>query len=491
MSVARHSAFVTVLLAAVAAVSVAACSSGGSTTPAPTPRPSPGICAKGQSEVRRTFTLNGRTYVMAGISKSGAAKWVPGQMWVQFSSQAYRQATAGALQSLHAIADGQTDRAGFQTFDLPAGQNVDQAVAAMHGKPGVRRAGKLALRYPQVTPNDPSFIDDNFEQWALYQINMPAAWSITTGSANVHIAIVDTGYDLGNTDVASKVDTSAVFVSGSPSSSPQDCDGHGTNVSGIAAADTNNGLAVAGVGFNVHLLEARVFPYGTNPAASEGDIAKGINWAVTNGADVINLSLGSPTDDPGGPEDTAVANAIAAGVIVVAAAGNDFNPSGIDWPAALPNVIAVGATSLNDHGNFNVPAGATEYVAPYSNFSPRLDVVAPGGDPDPRQQSCNPDPNPAVGCPDYLQWILGLYSATASGATGGEPQMALFAGTSQATPHVSGLAALMVSKALADSKSLSPASARAIIRTHAVNISDLHQGSGRIDAQATLNDPAL
>jgi hypothetical protein len=492
MSVARRTSFVTASLIAVAATSIAACSSGGSSTPSPTPHPTSGACAAGQSVARRTFTIDGRTYVMAGMSKSGAAQWVPGQMWVRFSSPSYRPATASALQSLHAVADGQTDRAGFQTFDLPAGQDVDQAIAAMRGKPGVMRAGRLALRYPQATPNDPYFFDNNYQQWALYQINMPSAWNLSTGSTSVHIAIIDTGYDLANTDVAQKVDTSAVFVSGSPNSSPQDCDGHGTNVSGIAAAATDNGLAVAGVGYNVHLLEARVFPYGSNPSASEGDIANGINWAVSTGADVINLSLGSPTDDPGGPEDVAVANAIAAGVIVVAAAGNDSNYTGIDFPAALPNVISVGATSLNDFGNYNVPAGASEYVAAYSNFSARLDVVAPGGDPDARQQTCTPNPNPAVGCPDYLQWILGLYSGTASGASGGEPELALFAGTSQATPHVSGLAALMVSKALADGKGLTPASARSIIKSHAVGITvPLHEGSGRIDAQATLNDPLL
>jgi serine protease len=493
MSVARHSAFVTASLAAAAAVSIAACSGGGSSNPGPTPRPSPtaGLCAAGQSGARRTFTVDGRSYVMAGMSKSGAAKWVPGQMWVRFSSPTFRQATAGALQSLHAVADGQTDRAGFQTFDLPAGQDVDQAVASMRGKPGVLRAGRLALRYLQVIPNDPDFSLDNYQQWALYQINMPAAWSITTGSALVHIAVIDTGYDLNNTDVASKVDNSAVFVSGSPNASPQDCDGHGTNVSGIAAADTNNGLAVAGVGFNVHLLEARVFPYGANPSASEGDIANGINWAVANGADVINLSLGSPTDDPGGPEDNAIINAINAGVIVVAAAGND-GLNQIDFPAARPNVIAVGATWLDDHGNYNNTVGATELVAHYSNFGSRLDVVAPGGDPDTRQTMCNPDPNPAHGCPDFPQWILGLYSATAPGGSGGEPQLALFAGTSQATPHVSGLAALMVTKARADGITLTPANARTIIKNHAVALPNpSHEGSGRIDAQGTLNDIGL
>ncbi|HEY5094972.1 MAG TPA: S8 family serine peptidase [Candidatus Eremiobacteraceae bacterium] len=484
MSAVRNPKFISASFIVAAAVSLAACSGGGSTTPGPTPRPSvsPGICTTGQSATRRTINVDGRTYVMASMSKSGLQKWVPGKIYVRFASSTFHQATSNALQSLRALPDGQMDRAGFQVFDIPVGQDVDDAVAAMRGQTGVIRAGKLAVRYPQFLPNDQRF--DNIEQWALFQINMPSAWDITKGSANVHIAIIDTGYDQANTDVASKVDLSAVFVTGSPNSSPEDCDGHGTNVSGIAAAVTNNGIGVAGVGDNVHLLEARVFPYGNNPSAGENDIANGINWAVAHGADVINLSLGSPSDDPGGPEDVAVANALTAGVIVVAAAGNDSNYTAIDFPAALTGVISVGATSLNDHGNPNQPAGATEYVAAYSNFSSHLDVVAPGGDPDQNQQNCTPG---TAGCPDYLQWILGLYSGDAAGATGPQPDLALFAGTSQATPHVSGLAALMVSKAEADGLTLTPQNARSLIKLHADLISDPHQGSGRINAQATLN----
>jgi subtilisin family serine protease len=488
MSVVRHSTFAYASLTALAAVTLAACSGGGgSTTPAPRPSPTAGLCTTGQSEGRRAFTVDGRNYVMASMSKSGAAKWVPGKMYVRFSTPSFNQAIANRLQSIHAVVDGQTDRAGFQVFDLPVDQDVDAAVAAMRGQPGVIHAGKLALRYLQFTPNDTEF--NNVHQWALFHLNMPAAWDLTKGLATVHIAIIDTGYDLANPDIASKVDASKVFVSGSPNSSPQDCDGHGSNVSGIAAAVTNNAEGVAGVGDLVHLLEARVFPYGANPSASESDIAAGINWAVANGADVINLSLGSPTDDPGGPEDTAIANAIAAGVIVAAAAGNDGVYTKIDFPAALPNVISVGATSLIDTSPNN-PVGTTEHVAAYSNFSARLDVVAPGGDPDNFQQTCQP---PAPGCPDYNQWILGLYSGDAPGAQGPQPDEALFAGTSQATPHVAGLAALMVSKQQFDGKpTLTPQSARTIIKNHAVGIDfPLHEGSGRIDALGTLNDPAL
>jgi subtilisin family serine protease len=96
-----------------------------------------------------------------------------------------------------------------------------------------------------------------------------------------------------------------------------------------------------------------------------------------------------------------------------------------------------------------------------------------------------------VGCPDFLQWILGLYSASAPGMAQQQPDLELFAGTSQATPHVSGLVALMVSKAIADGLTLTPQSARTIIKKDAANISDPHQGKGRIDALKTLNDTGI
>src|ERR1700736_2987555 len=167
---------------------------------------------------------------------------------------------------------------------------------------------------------------------------MPGAWGITTGLASLRVAILDTGYDLGNPDLAGKVDLFAVFDKGDGTvhagASIQDCDGHGTDVSGIAAADTNNSTDVAGVGWDVHLIEARVFPQSASAGASSQDIASAINWAVTNGAKVINLSLGSAGPD-NVFEEPAVSAALTAGVVVVAATGND-GKNLVDYPAARP-----------------------------------------------------------------------------------------------------------------------------------------------------------
>jgi subtilisin family serine protease len=152
----------------------------------------------------------------------------------------------------------------------------------------------------------------------------------------------------------------------------------------------------------------------------------------------------------------------------------------LDYPAADPSVLAVGASALNDNGTPRDYATSTEYVASYSNYvlSPAPNeyyVVAPGGDPSVAQQECSTE-----ACLDFLQWILNLYSNTAHI---GHDEISLYAGTSQATPHVAGLAALMLTK----DGTLTPAQIGSIISTSAHNIGDVKQGHGRIDALAALN----
>ncbi|MFI5389549.1 MAG: S8 family serine peptidase, partial [Candidatus Eremiobacterales bacterium] len=198
------------------------------------------------------------------------------------------------------------------------------------------------------------------------------------------------------------------------------------------------------------------------------------------GAKVINLSLGSTGADPT-YEEPAVARAIAAGVTVVAAAGNG-NARGVgqptlDFPAADAGVIAVGASALCDGSSARDFAGAYEYVASYSNYTTdrsKRYVVAPGGDPSAQQVEC-----PVSSCIDYLQWILNLYSTT---AFGGGSQTVLIAGTSMASPPGAGVAALMLS---AD-PNLSPSQIATMITSTATNINDPRQGYGRVDADAAL-----
>lgn len=389
------------------------------------------------------------------------------------------------------------------TLAIPA--NADPRIAArtVRALPGVIDAGPIALRHTlDVIPDDPDFGSLPYDpqnpavsnppiEWDMYVMSLPHAWSRSQafGTSSVRVAIIDTGYDTHNADLqGGRVVASVVFDRGDGSvdsgASIQDGDGHGTDTTGIAAGDTNNAVATAGIAGGVDLIEARVFPtpspQHTNPPASTRDVAAAIDWAVANGAKVINLSLGSTTADTT-YEEPAVARAIAAGVTVVAAAGNG-NARGVgqpmlDFPAADPGVIAVGASALCDASSARDFGTAFEYVATYSNYTletSKFFVVAPGGDPSSQQIQC-----PVSTCIDYLQWILNLYSTT---AFGGGSTTVLIAGTSMASPHVAGVAALMLS----ENSSLTPAQIATIVTSTAIDISDPHEGHGRVDANAAL-----
>jgi len=387
----------------------------------------------------------------------------------------------GAITRLESVPSGQTAAALMATLQQ---NNAVVAVAQPHRR--------YALASTPVTPNDPLFPT---EQWDMYRISAPNAWGYTEGSASINIAIIDTGLDVTQGDFGgSKVTYAEEVLNGVATvgtAAAQDQDGHGTNVSGIAAAATNNAIGFAGTGFNTSLQAYRIFPtpisplytsdpnYGTNTA----DEAQAIYDAVKNGAKVINLSLGAPPLDAQGnvgfdqTEYTAVEYAISQGVVVVAAAGNEA-AGVLDFPAAYQGVISVGATGLNDNNtNPNVTPSYTsslpDTVASYSNYGPGLSVVAPGGDP----SSANDG--------DLLHWITNTYSTAVTDPSqqcSGNPCDAQIAGTSQATPHVSGAAALM----LAHTASLSPAQIAQILESTADNIGDARQGHGRLNLYRAL-----
>ena len=369
-------------------------------------------------------------------------------------------------------------------------------------------------------------------QWDMHAISLGHAWAYSSaadappgylnasamGSSSVRVAVVDTGADVTHPELASKVVYTHCFITDinsgvqSTSNYVTDLDGHGTDVAGIAASAINNSLGFVGVGGNVSLIVERVFPsppsnctsqLSSNPqacstSASTADIASAIGDAVAHGAKVVNLSLGASCaggDDP--LEANAVASAIASNVVVVAASGNESGTS-LDAPACDPNVIAVGASALADGfptGTYSSGAPGTssapvEYVASYSNYqagSTTWGLVAPGGDP--------ANVGPGV---DDLHWIENIYSSTAMGGATCTPDFeapsgsqgdcrVLIAGTSQATPHVSGAAALLLSV----QPSLTPAQVRNYLCSDAYvlpGVSAAAQGCGRLDIYRAMAD---
>lgn len=180
------------------------------------------------------------------------------------------------------------------------------------------------------------------EQWGLTRLEGESVQALANGSG-VRVAVIDTGVEGSHPDLSHAV-LPGFDVIGT-SDGRVDPNGHGTHIAGIIAASSNNGVGTAGLASGVEILPVRALDetgYG-----DDAGIAEGVLWAVDNGADVINLSLGSPTRDP--VLAAAVDSAISRGVTVVASSGNDgANGNPISYPAALPGVIAVSATSFGD-----------------------------------------------------------------------------------------------------------------------------------------------
>lgn len=341
--------------------------------------------------------------------------------------------------------------------------DVEDALEAARNDPNVLGA----MRDPVVT----SFMNTNDQflpnQWNLRNLGVAGsgntAWDliptpINTTTGTVKVAIIDTGVDKTHPDLAGKFDSdpknwvncyldpaAPTPIPGAPVSctlnSGNDVDGHGTHVAGIVAAATDNTIGVAGTGFGVKLMSVRVL--NNNGVGTLTDVIRGMKWAADNGAKVINLSLGSYEYDMQ-PEDGIDPKALLQadgvdyawnkGVVILAAAGNcgsggngckRYGSDGTtvvheivnekSYPAVLNNVISVGALNT------------TNQITAYSERgSDKVDVAAPGG-------TGNGNTS-----------ILSLFPADLVTPTPGVTAYYAYAsGTSMATPHVSGVAALL------------------------------------------------
>ncbi len=233
--------------------------------------------------------------------------------------------------------------------------------------PGVLSAEPGAVRSACLLPNDPfySVASSSHGQWSLPRIGMPEAWDMETGSSDVVVAILDTGIDKDLPDFAGRIVSPYSALDQSTDwPSWQDNTGHGTAVAGVAVAQGNDAQGMAGVAWNVKIMPVKIAGYGDT---YDYTLADGIYWAVDHGADVINISFAG--DVVTEVEEAAVNYALAHDVIVVAAAGNKAW-KGIYFPAALPGVIAVGATEESP----------TNSRASFSATGAELDLVAPGTD---------------------------------------------------------------------------------------------------------------
>ncbi|HEV2755296.1 MAG TPA: S8 family serine peptidase [Actinomycetota bacterium] len=288
-------------------------------------------------------------------------------------------------------------------------------------------AGVLGAPASGEVPGDPYAS----QQWGLTRIEADKAWALADGSG-VTIAVVDSGVDLGHPDLADKIVShpDADFVDGKgDTDGSQDEAGHGTHVAGIAAAVTNNGIGVAGVAPGASVLPVRVLD--ENEKGTTARVAAGVRYAADKGAQVINLSVSydarGHVDSITGsmrPVHDAVSYALGKGAVVVASSGNDSLPVCAE-PAAVSGVLCVGAVDRSDRPAY------------YTNFDSRRSknyLVGPGGD-------------QAITCAND---ILSTYLRGAAQSCSSVDGYDSIAGTSMAASFVSGVAALLSSKGLAN-----------------------------------------
>ncbi|MFW5947855.1 MAG: S8 family serine peptidase, partial [Gemmatimonadota bacterium] len=319
---------------------------------------------------------------------------------------------------------------GIKVLNVPAGREITVA-RALSNNPNVEFAEPDYLRTfgdPAVMPVNDPFIGykwdlDNDGNIYDSQGNVLATtgaadadmdWreaveAVSSSNGSARIGIMDTGIRNDHEELTGRIAAQYDFFDGD--SNAEDDNGHGTHVAGIAAAATDNDTGTAGVAYtgNVDFAIAKVCgqsnpgPYGYGCPLSA--IAEGIVWAVDNGANVLNLSLGGGSGSDA--EQSALQYARDNGVLPFCAAGNDGGA--VSYPAAFPECVAVSATDWGDD------------LASYSNFGPEVELAAPGGDDED---------------PDGYSYILSSYNESSS-------SYAFLAGTSMASPQAAGLGALL------------------------------------------------
>jgi serine protease len=325
---------------------------------------------------------------------------------------------------------------GIVTF--AEGSSIEAAIEELRLSPLVAEVSPNYLHHTSFTPNDPYY---NQYQLNLRQIYLPQAWDLSTGQGAV-VAVIDTGFRTsGMSDSPKNLLTGYDFWGGD--SNPNDFIGHGTHVSNTVAERTDNGIGCAGAAFNARILPCKVFP-DYDAGAYEGDIIDAINWAVDQGADVINMSLGG--GGYVGQTKTAINNAVDNECLVFVASGNDGERD-VDYPARYDEAIAVGAT--NQHS-----VGESPRRSSFSNYGPGLDITAPGAN---------------IVQETFNGSSVGFYGAY---------------GTSSASPHAAAVGALLVARGGADALAI-----RAAIESTARSPQGTWTDSlgwGEIDAHAAL-----
>jgi serine protease len=441
--------------------------------------------------------------------ESSSLRYAPNRVLVKFREGTTVGAGTSRLRGVQQAV--RLPHADFDVVEIDGGLDPEAFASELAAQADVEYAQAAYRVYPRLRPNDPLYD----RQWNFQRLGMEAAWDINPGaSTSVIVAVLDTGLAfqnavfeftapafrdnglsfpaLGRVTVpfaaAPELTGPNRFVSPRDfiwgDDTPVDMDGHGTHVAGTIGQLTNNGVGVAGLAFNVRLMPVKVITSDWDeifeaPAfGTDAVVAQGIRYAVDNGARILNMSIGRD----GGPApvvEAAMRYAVSRGAFIAVAGGNDYerdNPiERLAEPAAsIDGVMAVAAV------------GRELQRAYYSGVHSYIEIAAPGGD------SRVGGSAGAILQQTYDGAFTELFLSPMGYAA---PRFDVFAyrsfqGTSMATAHVSGLAALLYTQGIT-----SPAAIEAAIRRFATDRGpagrDEEYGYGLINPRATLRGLGL
>ena len=346
-------------------------------------------------------------------------------------------------------------------YQLPPGENVIDMVSYYNKQKEIEWAEPNYFAHSLVVPNDYYYSD---YQWGMVNVNLEAAWDVRHNSSFIKVAVLDTGIIPDHPDLSYNLTDGADFVDGiyfadpsnyqatdlDPTDETTEANGgsHGTHVSGIIGAVGNNSIGVSGINWSLDIIPVRVL--NASGSGTHYDIAEGVYYAIDQGTDLINFSLGSSTGSY--LLEDAIDYADLSNVVMVAASGND-GANSLLYPAAYSETIAVGATDQNNNR------------CTYSNYGSMLDLVAPG---------------------DYIPSTWGHYDIDTGETTSGYVYMS---GTSMAAPHISGIAALLLAEGV------NPSNVKARLTSTAIDLGytgkDDKYGYGLVDAYGALLNKKL
>ena len=434
--------------------------------------------------------------------------YVPGEVLVKFREGVTVGQQARALSSLRGrpLPD-RMQWIGERLARVPVPEDPDSIAMAANlaRQPEVEYAHPNWLRQPSAIPNDPQF---GPRQWNLSMLDLPRAWDLNGGGAGVTVAVIDTGMTSVNATYPFKTWNGSAIVSTqmrfaiSPDIDASriaagkdfvfwtgpvlDVQGHGTHVSATVGQTTNNNVGYAGVAYSARIMPLKVclsfwdiqiawaeagipgYPPLDIGGCPTSAVIQAIQYAVANGAKVINMSLGGT--DPSPAEREALNFATAQGVFVAVSAGNDFEDG---YPVTYPSSYAADLKGVMSVG----AVGRTEQRAAYSTTGTFVEIAAPGGD-------------FGDGGFNNVIYQLGIQFGDF------DPDVVIFPrfdrytddpsqGTSMASPHVAGLAALLVSQGITK-----PAAVEALIAASAKDLGaagrDNNFGAGLIQPRAAL-----